>query len=132
MSSRQIIENLVPSAPANVCVSFAGEPFGEPLTWAEFAEINSDLGPELDEIKATIDRGEVYSGGGGADAPFQVKACTGLESDEAESWDDDKITRKIDQAYELAGCARQDRDKADELRWLARAKKLGEILQSRR
>jgi hypothetical protein len=32
--------------------------------------------------------------------------------------------RKIDQAYELAGCARHDGDKADELRWLNEVQRL--------
>ena len=34
------------------------------------------------------------------------------------------ILRKIDQAYELAGCARQDGDKVDEKRWLDEAERL--------
>lgn len=36
----------------------------------------------------------------------------------------DRRQRKIDQAYELAGCARHDRDTVDEKRWLDEAKRL--------
>lgn len=35
-------------------------------------------------------------------------------------------SRKIDQAYEMAGLARQDGDKADEQRWLKEVKRLSE------
>lgn len=33
-------------------------------------------------------------------------------------------SRKIDQAYELAGLARQDGDKADEQRWLKEVERI--------
>jgi len=36
----------------------------------------------------------------------------------------DKLKRKINQAWELAGCARQDGDKADEARWTKEARRL--------
>ena len=41
----------------------------------------------------------------------------------------DKVTleRKIRQAYELAGCARQDRDRHDEKRWLDEARRLEKL-----
>lgn len=35
-----------------------------------------------------------------------------------------RTQRKIDQAYEMASLARQDGDRADELRWLDEAKRL--------
>ena len=34
----------------------------------------------------------------------------------------ERLRRKRDQAYELAGLAREDGDKIDELRWLKEAK----------
>jgi hypothetical protein len=37
------------------------------------------------------------------------------------------IQRKIDQAYEMAGLARQDRDGPDERRWLAEVERLKAI-----
>lgn len=35
-------------------------------------------------------------------------------------------SRKIDQAYEMAGLARQDGDKVDEKRWLDEVKRISE------
>ena len=35
-----------------------------------------------------------------------------------------ELSRKIDQAYEMAGLARQDGDKKDEKRWLDEVKRL--------
>lgn len=43
------------------------------------------------------------------------------------SYIDDPIQRKIDQAYELAGLARQDGDKVDEQRWLKEVSRLRAI-----
>lgn len=40
------------------------------------------------------------------------------------------IQRKINQAYEMSGLARQDRDYNDETRWLTEAKRLEELLDS--
>lgn len=37
-------------------------------------------------------------------------------------WDLNKLRREHDQAWELAGCARRDRDKADEDRWTSKAR----------
>jgi hypothetical protein len=37
------------------------------------------------------------------------------------------LERKILQAYDLAGCARQDRDKPDEIRWTNEARRLEEL-----
>jgi hypothetical protein len=39
-------------------------------------------------------------------------------SDEYLTWSIEKLLRKIDQEYEMAGCARQDEDKVDEMRRL--------------
>jgi hypothetical protein len=41
----------------------------------------------------------------------------------------EQILRKIDQAYDLAGCARQDGDKADEQRWFAEVERLRQLLR---
>lgn len=42
----------------------------------------------------------------------------------------DILRRKRDQAWELAGCARQDRDTADEVRWTKKAREYNaEILK---
>jgi hypothetical protein len=48
-----------------------------------------------------------------------------------ETWTDEKILRKINQAYELAGCARQDQDHADEKRWLDEVERLKKLLRER-
>lgn len=37
-------------------------------------------------------------------------------SNEYITWPIEKLQRKIDQEYEMAGCARQDDDKVDEIR----------------
>ena len=40
-----------------------------------------------------------------------------------------RLRRKADQAWELAGCARQDGDKADEARWTAEALEYTRLLR---
>jgi len=38
-------------------------------------------------------------------------------------------SREIDRAYEMAGLARQDGDRADELRWLKEAQRLKAVAE---
>lgn len=44
--------------------------------------------------------------------------------------DPQRIRRKADQAWEMAGCARQDGDTADELRWTHEAQRLDALYHS--
>lgn len=41
----------------------------------------------------------------------------------------ERLRRKRDQAWEMAGCARQDRDKADEKRWTDEAIRLSKEIK---
>ena len=45
------------------------------------------------------------------------------------TWSQEKLRRKINQAWELAGCARQDGDKSEEKRRTDEARRLTEILK---
>lgn len=45
---------------------------------------------------------------------------------EIESWSDEKLRRKEDQAWDMAGLARKDGDKKDEIRHTAIAKQCAE------
>lgn len=49
-----------------------------------------------------------------------------------EEWSDEKLRRKADQAWDMAGLARQDRDTEDEKRRTAEARKYDAELARRR
>lgn len=53
-------------------------------------------------------------------------------SEDYQNWSNKKLHRKLNQAWELAGCARMDHDKTDELRWLNEAEKYQTELRSRK
>lgn len=44
-----------------------------------------------------------------------------MMTEDLSTMDDAKLERRADQAWEMAGLARQDRDTADEQRWTAKA-----------
>lgn len=48
-----------------------------------------------------------------------------------DGWDDEKLRRKVDQSWELAGCARVDGDRVDEARHTAEARRLQTLLRMR-
>lgn len=48
------------------------------------------------------------------------------------AWDTNKLRRKADQSWELAGCARQDRDHIDEAKHTANARKYEAEIKARK
>lgn len=48
--------------------------------------------------------------------------------DNSFSWAPENLRRKCNQAWDMAGLARQDGDKKDEARWTAEAQRLQELM----
>lgn len=56
-----------------VACALDGESEGTPISWHEFAAVNEAIGDELADVLATVSRGDVYRGGGGAAPGFTVR-----------------------------------------------------------
>lgn len=68
----------------------------------------------------------------GLPGPREARTLTGAAMAEEDSWSDEKLLRKADQAYEMAGLAAADGDSADCTRWTLEAKRLDAIIRERR